>query len=140
MFRLKNTEFEIAEVRFEVCETNTGHSFNFSVQASQEHFNRLAQDEGSEWSWALYAPQFYANGCPFSPDEPSSRLTLTGEELDEAMDDPDSKLEVGVYLMEHGWVSGVTIEVAGRTLAASGTVELFGEEYEFEIKCDRPQT
>jgi hypothetical protein len=102
------------------------------VQGNQAVFDQLNAGGNSEWSWALYPPQFYLRQYPL-PGQPKKK-TVTVELQPEDADNYD----VALYLMEHNPVEDVRITIKkGAQVEVTGQVELLGDLKDFRIRWSR---
>ena len=93
-----------------------------TLKTSESEFEKLSESESFEFSWALYAPMFYAREINLNK---KGRITITHENKFDH--------EVALYFMEHCDVNA-TIQVNEKVIIVEGTVEIAGKNYPLKIQ------
>jgi len=94
---------------------------DLTIKTSQEEFEKFSASESFEFSWALYAPMFYARGLMFGKKK---QVNINNKNMFDH--------EVALYFMEHGDVK-VTISLKDDSILITGFAVVFGIEYPLEI-------
>lgn len=131
-FVIGDTDFgiDVDESSFEIDDYHPETPLlTIEIMGNGEVFEKLTEQEDSEWSWALDAPHFYIRDFPASPGNQPGDVSATA-----SLDDID-EYELAIYMMEHNDIEDVMIQIkAGTSLDITGKVDLFGETHNFAIR------
>lgn len=119
-FKLGNTEFGIGDVQFSVKD----NLLELEIAGNDAVFKELTGEEDCEWSWALYPPEIYFRGVPF-----------TGRNIVVNTDFSD-QYDIALYMMEHYDFTG-TLEISDSSIDISGQVEIDGDALPLVISVER---
>lgn len=121
-----NFEVDVAKSRISLEEHADGmREINIRIEADDEVFMRLTEDEDAPWSWALYPPSFILQGLLVAGAEAAP---LHGLAVDA------DAVECSLYMMEYRDVADVRlVELSPQRLAMTGKVDFFGESLPFAI-------
>jgi len=119
-FKMGETEFGVGKVSFSI----TNDLLDFDITGSDDIFDKLMEDENSEWSWALYPPRLYLRGVPFKGNE----LAIDDKLLDQ--------YDITLYMMEHNDFTG-TLKVTDKGVEISGEVYMDGETLELFVSVEK---
>ncbi len=120
VFKIGDTDFGIGKVSFSV----KNDLLDLDITGSDDVFDKLTEDENSEWSWALYPPRLYLRGVPFKGNE----LVIDEELL--------NKYDITLYMMEHNDFTG-TLRATDGGVEISGKAYIDGEESELFVSAER---
>ena len=135
IFSIGDTNFEVdvAKSRISLEARADGMwEINITIEADDDVFMRLTEDDDAPWSWALYPPSFSLQGLLVAgPDAaPVHRL---------AVDAGNTQCESALYMMEYRDVADLRLEeLSAQRLAVTGSVDFFGKSLPFAI--DMPRT
>lgn len=131
VFRIDNTNFGIDRKQSSVALTGLAGDVCATVEVygSQESYERIAENENSEWSWTLYPPHFYLREFPVQVA--NSKVATANISVDDL-----EEYEVAVYLIEHNDVDDLELHIDPNRglLQVRGRVFLSGEPHSLEIE------
>ncbi len=134
-FVIGKTDFgiEIDESSFEIDTSDPSRPLvTIEIHGNETIFEKLSNDDESEWSWALYAPHFYIREFPAKPTSDASTVTANAR-----LDDIE-EYDLAIYMMEHSDIDNVKIEATvDKALKVTGRVNLFGKTHDFEIRWQK---
>lgn len=107
-FVINGTEFGVDNVKV----SYKGDILNLSFTGDKDVFDKIAEDDDSEWSWALDAPEVYFNNVPLN----NNCIKI----------ESDTDIECAVYMMEHNALSG-TLKITDANIGFVGKVDLMGD-------------
>lgn len=119
-FKIGETEFGVGKVSFSI----TNDLLDIDITGSDDVFDKLTEDENSEWSWALYPPRLYLRGVPFKGNE----LAIDDKLLDQ--------YDITLYMMEHNDFTGALRVTDGR-VEISGKAYIDGEALELFVSVEK---
>jgi hypothetical protein len=134
VFRIGDTNFEVdvAKSRISLAPRADGmREINIRIEADDEVFMRLTEDDDASWSWALYPPSFLLQGLLVAgtDDAPVQMLAVHAGNTD---------CESALYMMEYRDVADLRlVELSAQRLAITGKVEFFGKSLPFAIDMPR---
>lgn len=120
MFKIGDTDFGIGKVSFSV----KNDLLDLDITGSDDVFDKLMEDDNSEWSWALYPPRLYLRGVPFKGNE----LVID--------DDLLNNYDITLYIMEHNDFTG-TLKVTDTGVEISGKAYMDGEVLELFVRIEK---
>lgn len=118
-FKIGETEFGIGKLEFSIEDS----VMNIEIVGDEDIFNKITEDDDSEWGWAMDAPKLYFNDIPYN----GNKVT--------ADDDLYEQCDFALYMMEHNDFSG-EIEVTDSTLRITGEADIMGDVYPVYIEAD----
>jgi hypothetical protein len=134
VFRIGDTNFEVdvAKSRISLAPRADGmREINIRVEADDEVFMRLTEDDDAPWSWALYPPAFLLQGLLVAGTDDAPVQML-------AVDAGNTDCESALYMMEYRDVADLRlVELSAQRLAITGKVEFFGKSLPFAIDMPR---
>lgn len=122
-FKIGNTEFGIGNVSFSI-ENNL---LNLEIEANEDIFNELTEQDDCEWSWALYPPRIYFHGVPCTPFK--ENVIMVDENY-------LNHYDIALYMMEHNDFIG-TLKVTDNSIDICGKVYIDGSILTLTISVDR---
>ena len=93
---------------------------NLSFTGDKNRFDEISEDDDSEWSWAMDAPEVYFNNVSLNHN---NCLRV----------DWDSELECAVYMMEHNALSGI-LTLNDTCIVFVGEVDLMGDVFDISFR------
>lgn len=134
VFSIGDTNFEVdvAKSRISVAAHADGmREINIRIEADDEVFMRLTEDDDAPWSWALYPPAFLLQGLLVAGTEAAPVQML-------AVDAGNTDCESALYMMEYRDVADLRlVELSAQRLAITGKVEFDGKRLPFAIDMSR---
>lgn len=134
VFRIGDTNFEVdvAKSRISVAPRADGmREINLRIEADDEVFMRLTEDDDAPWSWALYPPSFLLQGLLVAGTDDAPVQML-------AVDAGNTDGESALYMMEYRDVADLRlVELSAQRLAITGKVEFDGKSLPFAIDMPR---
>jgi|GEM_PF-373395 hypothetical protein len=134
LFSIGPTEFfvDLEKSQFSLTRQSDGSSkLGIDIFGSRDVFGALSSQDDSDWSWALYPPEFYIHDFPLTPDA----FAADGSLFIAAREDH----EIGLYMMEHCEVMNLHIKMESATkISIDGQVELWGKAMPFAIVFTQP--
>lgn len=134
VFRIGDTNFEVdvAKSRISLAPRADGmREINLRIEADDEVFMRLTEDDDAPWSWALYPPSFLLQGLLVAGTDASPLHGL-------AVDASCTDCECSLYMMEYHDVADLRlVELSAQRLAMTGKVEFDGKSLPFAIDMPR---
>lgn len=134
VFSIGDTNFEVdvAKSRISlVTHANGMQEINIKIEADDDVFMRLTEDDDAPWAWALYPPSFSLQGLlvPGADAAPVHML---------AVDASNTEWESALYMMEYRDVADLRlVELSAQRLAIAGKVDFFGQSLPFAIDMPR---
>ncbi|MCC7702799.1 hypothetical protein IGS59_11145 [Janthinobacterium sp. GW460P] len=132
VFSIGDTNFEVdvATSRISLAAHANGmREINIRIEADDEVFMRLTEDDDAPWSWALYPPSFLLQGLLVAGTEAAPVQML-------AVDADDC--ECSLYMMEYRDVADLClVELSAQRLVMTGKVDFFGKSLPFAIDMPR---
>jgi hypothetical protein len=127
-----NFEVDVAKSRISLAERADGmREINIRIEADDEVFMRLTEDDDAPWSWALYAPSFSLQGLLVAGTDDAPVQML-------AVDASNTDCESSLYMMEYHDVADLRlVELSAQRLAIAGKVDFFGKRLPFAIDMPR---
>lgn len=105
------------------------------IHGDEAVFERLADVEDGEWSWALYPPVFFLHGLRVAQGQAGAGAGGRPGQQPGAADDA---AESGIYMMQYRDIAALDIiELSARRLAMSGLVDFHGRQLPFQIDISR---
>ncbi|MGK5004721.1 hypothetical protein [Janthinobacterium sp. LB2P70] len=135
VFSIGDTNFDVDVAKSRVSLEARGDGMrevNIKIEADDDVFMQLTEDDDAPWSWALYPPSFSLLGLLVAGADaaPVHRL---------AVDADDVQCESALYMMEYRDVADIClVELSAQRLAITGRVDFFGKSLPFAI--DMPRT
>ncbi|KAB8066724.1 hypothetical protein [Janthinobacterium violaceinigrum] len=132
VFSIGDTNFAVdaAKSRISVAALANGmREINITVEADDEEFMRLTEDDDAPWSWALYPPSFSLHGLLVAGMDaaPVHMLAVDADAV-----------ECSLYMMEYRDVADLClVELSAQRLTLTGKVDFFGESLPFAIDLPR---
>lgn len=134
VFSIGDTNFavDVAKSRISVAALANGmREINITVEADDDEFMRLTEDDDAPWSWALYPPSFSLHGLLVAGTDAAPLHGL-------AVDASSTDCECSLYMMEYRDVADLClVELSAQRLALTGKVDFFGESLPFAIDLPR---
>jgi len=134
VFSIGDTNFavDVAKSRISlVAHANGMQEINIKIEADDEVFMRLTEDDDAPWSWALYPPSFILRGLLVAGADAAPVHML-------AVDASSTDGECSLYMMEYRDVAELRlVELSAQRLAISGKVDFFGNSLPFSIDMAR---
>ncbi|MDO8047587.1 hypothetical protein O3301_03845 [Janthinobacterium sp. SUN211] len=134
VFSIGDTNFAVdaAKSRISVAALANGmREINIKIEADDEEFMRLTEDDDAPWSWALYPPSFILQGLLVAGTDASPLHGL-------AVDASNTDCEYSLYMMEYRDVADLClVELSAQRLALTGKVDFFGESLPLVIDLPR---
>jgi len=134
VFRIGDTNFEVdvAKSRISLAPRADGmREINIRIEADDEVFMRLTEDDDAPWSWALYPPAFLLQGLLVAGTDDAPVQML-------AVDAGNTDCESALYMMEYRDVADLRlVELSAQRLAITGKGEFFGKSLPFAIDMPR---
>ena len=127
-----NFEVDVAKSRISLAIHADGmREINIRIEADDEVFMRLTEDDDAPWSWALYPPSFLLQGLLVAgPDAAPVHMI--------AVDAGNTQCESALYMMEYHDVSDLRlVELSAQRLAVTGKVDFDGKSLPFSIDMRR---
>lgn len=90
-FKIGKTEFGIGKISLSI----ENDLLTLEINGNDDVFDELMEDDGCEWSWALYPPRIYFRSVPYSGE----KIVIDSDFLDH--------YETALYMMEHNDFTGV---------------------------------
>ena len=109
-FKIGGTEFGIGNIKLSL----DNGLLNLQVTGDSSVFDRLMDNGGSEWDWALYAPKIYFNNVPYK----GGILEIDNSVL--------NRYDIALYMMEYNDFTGI-IEISESNINIQGNVDLMGK-------------
>lgn len=135
IFSIGDTNFDVdvAKSRISVAACADGmREINIRIDADDEAFLRLTEDEDAPWSWALYPPSFILQGLLLAGTDGAPVQML-------AVDASNADCECSLYVMDYHDVSDLRlVELSAQRLALTGKVDIDGKDLPFAIDMRRP--
>lgn len=130
VFSIGDTNFEVdvAKSRINVSAHADGmREINIKIEADDDVFLRLTQDDEAPWSWALYPPSFSLQGLLVAGTEAAPVQLL-------AIDAGNTDCESALYMMQYRDVAELClVELSAQRLVLTGKVDFDGESLPFAI-------
>lgn len=126
-FILKNTDFKVGELELEI-DTKNSIITNLSIKGDQETYNKLTEDESSEWNWTIYPPHIRFWGVPIQLNEDVIELIIDEDMLNE--------YDITFYMIEHFDFYGKVRIYKDNKVEVDGFVVIAGEENKLYIKTE----
>ena len=121
-FKIDGTEFGIGNIKLSL----DNGLLNLQVTGDSSIFDRLMDNGGSEWDWALYAPKLYFNNVPYK----GGILEIDNSVL--------NRYDIALYMMEYNDFTGI-IEISEGNINIQGNVDLMGKIMPVSITAVNPQ-
>ena len=121
-FKIDGTEFGIGNIKLSL----DNGLLNLQVTGDSSVFDRLMDNGGSEWDWALYAPKIYFNNVPYK----GGILEIDNSVL--------NRYDIALYMMEYNDFTGI-IEISEGNINIQGNVDLMGKIKPVSITAVNPQ-
>ena len=121
-FKIDGTEFGIGNIKLSL----DNGLLNLQVTGDSSVFDRLMDNGGSEWDWALYAPKIYFNNVPYK----GGILEIDNSVL--------NRYDIALYMMEYNDFTGI-IEISEGNINIQGHVDLMGKIMPVSITAVNPQ-
>ena len=127
-----NFDVDVATARIIVAAHADGiREINIRIEADDEVFMRLTEDDDAPWSWALYRPSFILK-----------RLLVAGTDAAPvqmlAVDAGNADCEAALYMIEYRDVADLClVELSAQRLAVTGKVDFDGKSLPFAIDMRR---
>ncbi len=121
-FKIDGTEFGIGNIKLSL----DNGLLNLQVTGDSSVFDRLMDNGGSEWDWALYAPKIYFNNVPYK----GGILEIDNSVL--------NRYDIALYMMEYNDFTGI-IEISEGNINIQGNVDLMGIIMPVSITAVNPQ-
>ena len=121
-FKIDGTEFGIGNIKLSL----DNGLLNLQVTGDSSVFDRLMDNGGSEWDWALYAPKIYFNNVPYK----GGILEIDNSVL--------NSYDIALYMMEYNDFTGI-IEISEGNINIQGNVDLMGKIMPVSITAVNPQ-
>ena len=135
VFSIGDTNFEVDVAKSRVslvAHANGMQEINIRIEADDEVFMRLTEDDDAPWSWALYPPSFSLHGLLVAGTDTAPQHGLV-------VDAGSTDCECSLYMMEYRDVADLClVELSAQRLTLTGKVDFFGESLPFAI--DLPRT
>lgn len=132
VFSIGDTNFEVdvAKSRISLAARADGmREINIRIEADDEVFMRLTEDEDAPWSWALYPPSFILQGLLVAGAD-AAPVHMLAVDADVG--------ECSLYMMEYRDVADLRlVELSAQRLAIAGKVDFFGQSLPFAIDMPR---
>lgn len=119
-FKIGKTEFGIGKISLSI----ENDLLTLEINGNDDVFDELMEDDGCEWSWALYPPRIYFRSVPYS----SEKIVIDSDFLDH--------YETALYMMEHNDFTGV-LEVTDSCIEIHGLVSIAGKTSALSIVAER---
>lgn len=134
VFSIGDTNFEVdvAKSRISLEARADGmREINIRIEADDDVFTRLTEDDDAPWSWALYPPSFSLQGLLVAgPDAASVHMLV--------VDTGSADCECSLYMMEYRDVAELRlVELSMQRLVIAGKVDFFGQGLPFAIDMPR---
>lgn len=134
VFSIGDTNFEVdvAKSRISLVARADGmREINIRIEADDEVFMRLTEDDDAPWSWALYPPSFILQGLLVAGADAAPVHML-------AVDASCTEAECSLYMMDYHDVAELRlVELSSQRLALTGKVDFFGSSLSFAIDMPR---
>lgn len=134
VFSIGDTNFTVDAAKSSISVAalaNGMREINITVEADDEEFMRLTEDDDAPWSWALYPPSFSLHGLLVAG---TAAAPLHGLAVDASSTD----CECSLYMMEYRDVVDLClVELSVHRLALTGKVDFFGDSLPFVIDLAR---
>ncbi|PHV17749.1 hypothetical protein GQ37_004685 [Janthinobacterium sp. BJB1] len=134
VFSIGDTNFAVdaAKSRISVSARADGMlEINIRIEADDDEFMRLTEDEDAPWSWALYPPTFLLQGLLVAGTDTAPLHGL-------AVDAGNTDCECSLYMMEYRDVADLRlVELSAQRLAVTGKVGFDGKDLPFAIDMRR---
>ena len=134
VFSIGDTNFEVdvAKSRISVSAQADGMwEVNIRIEADDDVFMRLTEDDDAPWSWALYPPAFLLQGLLVAGTDGAPVQML-------AVDAGNTDCESALYMMEYRDVADLRlVELSAQRLAVTGKVDFDGKSLPFAIDMRR---
>ncbi|MED5595681.1 hypothetical protein [Janthinobacterium sp. P210006] len=123
---------DAAKSRISVATLANGmREINITIEADDDEFMRLTEDDDAPWSWALYPPSFSLHGLLVAGMDAAPVHGL-------AVDASSTDCECSLYMMEYRDVADLClVELSAQRLALTGKVDFFGDSMPFAIDLPR---
>ena len=121
-FKIDGTEFGIGNIKLSL----DNGLLNLQVTGDSSVFDRLMDNGGSEWDWALYAPKIYFNNVPYK----GGIMEIDNSVL--------NRYDIALYMMEYNDFTGI-IEISEGNINIQGNVDLMGKIMPVSITAVNPQ-
>lgn len=121
-FKIDGTEFGIGNIKLSL----DNGLLNLQVTGDSSVFDRLMDNGGSEWDWALYAPKIYFNNVQYK----GGILEIDNSVL--------NRYDIALYMMEYNDFTGI-IEISEGNINIQGNVDLMGKIMPVSITAVNPQ-
>ncbi|MEF2265779.1 hypothetical protein V3C40_03205 [Janthinobacterium sp. LS2A] len=135
IFSIGDTNFEVdvAKSRISLEARADGmREINITIEADDDVFMRLTEEDDAPWSWALYPPSFSLQGLLVAGPDAAPVQML-------AVDAGNPQCESALYMMKYRDVADLRLEeLSAQRLAVTGSVDFFGKSLPFVI--DMPRT
>lgn len=118
-FKIGTTEFGIGDIELTLKHAN----IHLEVCANEAVYERITQDEDSEWGWSIYPPKMYFYDVPYE----NQCITIDFHMLDE--------YDIALYMMEHNGFIG-TLEIKNNTIHVQGQLCIMGKPFPLIIHMD----
>ena len=126
-FIIGTDNFGVGEVTYKVDKKKMIIK-DLTIIGDEQIFEKLSDDEDSEWSFALYPPKLYLKEIPFELTEDKIQVTITEEILDDC--------DVALYLMEHNDIEGTFTIDKNEVFLFKGITDIFGKEMKLELEVN----
>ncbi|MGK5015171.1 hypothetical protein [Janthinobacterium sp. HLS12-2] len=134
VFSIGDTNFEVdvAKSRISLAARADGmREINIRIEADDDVFMRLTEDDDAPWSWALYPPSFILQGLLVAEADAAPVHML-------AVDASCTEGECSLYMMDYHDVAELRlVELSSQRLALAGKVDFFGSSLPFAIDMPR---
>lgn len=134
IFSIGDTNFDVDAVKSRISVTAGAdgmREINIRIEADDEVFLRLTEDEDAPWSWALYPPSFILQGLLLAGTDGAPVQML-------AVDASKTDCECSLYMMDYHDVSDLRlVELSAQRLALTGKVDFDGKDLPFAIDMRR---
>ena len=134
IFSIGDTNFEVdvAKSRISVSAQADGmREVNIKIEADDDVFMQLTEDDDAPWSWALYPPSFILQGLLLAGTDGAPVQML-------AVDASKTDCECSLYMMDYHDVSALRlVELSAQRLALTGKVDFDGKDLPFAIDMRR---
>lgn len=121
-------EFTIGDYDFSIDHGNSivkidgNKIIDLTIKADDNVFDKLCENDGFEFNFGLYSPEFYARGV----DLGRKRQIIINQEN-------GTDIECALYFMEHNDVK-VNLSIHDNWILVAGWTDIMGKEYPILIK------
>lgn len=124
MFIISNDNFGIENF---VCNINYEKQIveEIEINGNVNLFDKITEQNDSEWNWLVYPPKFYMFNVPYSISDQKISIEIDYQLLD--------KYDIAIYMMEHFDIEGF-LSIYKNIFEFNGICYINDQEYPLKIK------